>query len=320
MGLERVAHRGRQRRGSDDRELEARDVGVHRDLRERGVDGGNRGHRGDPVALDEPPEVPVQGAVAIAERSGPDDVQALEQRPEDGHQQRVRVEQRQGGEHGAAGPEQIEAGDHPRVGDLVGVGASGELRGAGRPAGVQVARDVGRRRRRARKRRGVGAGHPLREIGDLRRAERRQRRRRSLRRGRAQGEERLRPRRLRDVAGVLPDDRVQLRPGGDDDARAREADELGGVLGRERRVDRAKIPTASAASSSGTSSAQLTETTATASPRSTPRSASTFAARWTSAASSANVRRAGACQRSASGSTDAAVRSGHSSAARVTSS
>ena len=49
----------------------------------------------------------------------------------------------------------------------------------------------------------------------------------------------------------------------------------------------AKIPTASAASSSGTSSAQLTETTATASSRSTPRSASTFAARWTSAASSA---------------------------------
>jgi hypothetical protein len=82
----------------------------------------------------------------------------------------------------------------------------------------------------------------------------------------------------------------------------------------------AKIPVASAASSSGSSSAQLIEMTATASPRSTPNSPSTFAARWTSAASSPNVRRTGACQRSASGSTDAAVRSGQSAAARVTSS
>ena len=242
MGLERVAHCGRQRGGSDDREIEARDVRVHRDLRERGVDRGNCGHRRDPVALDDPPEVPVQGPVAIAERSGPDHVQALEQGPEDGHQQRVRVEERQGGEEGAAGPEQIEAAYHPRVGDFVGVGASGELPGAGRPTGVQVARDVVRCRRRARKRRGVGGGHPLREVGDLRRAERRQRRRRSLRRGRAQGEERIRPRRPRDGAGMLPDDRVQLRPGGDYDARAREADELGGVLGRERRVDRGEDP------------------------------------------------------------------------------
>jgi hypothetical protein len=152
------------------------------------------------------------------------------------------VEQRQGREHGAAGPEQIGAGDHPRVRDLVRVRASGELRGAGGPTGVQVARDVVRRRRRSRQRGGVGAVHPLGKVGDLRRAERRQRRRRALRRRRAEGQQSLRPRRLRDIAGVVPDDRVQLRPGGHDHTRAREADELGGMLGRERRVDRREDP------------------------------------------------------------------------------
>ena len=67
------------------------------------------------------------------------------------------------------------------------------------------------------------------------------------------------------------------------------------------------IPTAWAASSSGNISAQLTDTTATASPRRTPNSASTAAARCTSAASSAYVRTSGASKDSALGSTDIAV-------------
>ena len=144
-GLERVADRGRQRGRSDDRQLQARDVGVDGDLRERRVDGRHAGHGHDPVALDELPEAPVEGKVAVAERAGPDDVLALEQRPEHRHQQRVGVEQRQRGEHRAAGLHQVRGNDHPGVGDLVGVRARGELGRAGRPAGVQVARDVARR-------------------------------------------------------------------------------------------------------------------------------------------------------------------------------
>ena len=194
------------------------------------------------MALDELPEAPVEGKVAVAQRAGPDDVLALEQRPQHRHQQRVGVEQRQRGEHRAAGLHQVRGNDHPSVGDLVGVRARGELRRAGRPAGVQVARDVARSRRRPRQRRGVRTVHPLREVGDRGRAERLQRTRLALRRGRAERQQRPRPGLARDRARVLPHDGVELGPGGHDHPRAGEADELGRVLGGEPRVDRRVDP------------------------------------------------------------------------------
>ena len=173
-------------------------------------------------------------------------------------------------------------------GDLVGVRARGELGRAGRAAGVQVARDVAGARRRPGQRR-------------------RRPRRPSARRGRRPS---VAPsgssaggcalRRGRVAAPAAPARRSRA-------ATARACSHTAGSSsGPEATITRAparrtssvacsaasagligaKMPTASAASSSGSSSAQLTEMTATASPRATPSSPSTFAARWTSAASS----------------------------------
>ena len=70
-GRERVAHRGWQWSGSHDRQLQAGDVGVDRNLREHRIDRGDGGHRRDPVALDDLPEVLEQREVAVAERARP---------------------------------------------------------------------------------------------------------------------------------------------------------------------------------------------------------------------------------------------------------
>ena len=64
-------------------------------LGQGGVDGGHGAHRGDPVVLDELPEVRVQGRVAVAQRPGPHDLLAREQRGEQGDDEGVDVEQRQ---------------------------------------------------------------------------------------------------------------------------------------------------------------------------------------------------------------------------------
>ena len=50
---EGLAHRGRQRGRAHDRQPQRADVGVDRDLRQGGVDGGDGGHRRDLVVLDD---------------------------------------------------------------------------------------------------------------------------------------------------------------------------------------------------------------------------------------------------------------------------
>ena len=163
------------------------------------------------------------------------------------------------------------AGDHPGVGDLVGVRARRELGRAGRAAGVQVARDVARSRRRSRRRR--RRRRPSAPRG---------RRPRSPSSGSSAGGA---PVTARSVAAPA----ARGRPVSRATARAC-AHTIGSSSGPEATITRAparrtssvacsaaspgligaKIPTASAASSSGSISPQLTETTATASPRPRP--------------------------------------------------
>ena len=140
----------RKRRGTDDRKLEARDVGIDRHPGEGRVHGRNARHGRDAVVLDDLPEVRIQRRIAVAERSAPHDMLSLEQRCQHGHEQRVRVKQRQPREQHAVGVERLARGDHPRIGDLVRVRARRQLRDPRRAAGVEVAGDLVRIRTRDR--------------------------------------------------------------------------------------------------------------------------------------------------------------------------
>ena len=144
---EGLAHRGRQRGRAHDRQPQRADVGVDRDLRQGAVDGGDGGHRRDPVVLDDRPEPGVQGLVAVAGRARPHHPGAAEHRGDAGDDQRVDVEQRQPAEHPLPGRQPAAHGDAPAAGELVGVGVRGDLRGAGGPAGVHERGEVLRRRR-----------------------------------------------------------------------------------------------------------------------------------------------------------------------------
>ena len=131
-----LAHRGRQRGCARDRQPQRADVGVDRDLRQGGVDGGDGGHRRDPVVLDDLPEPGVQGPVAVARRARPHHPGAAEHRGDAGDDQGVDVEQRQPAQHPLPGRQPAAQGDPPAAGELVGVGVRGDLRGAGGPPGV----------------------------------------------------------------------------------------------------------------------------------------------------------------------------------------
>ena len=123
------------------------DVGVDRDLRQGAVDGGDGGHRRDPVVLDDRPEPGVQGRVAVAGRARPHHPGAAEHRGDAGDDQRVDVEQRQPAQHPLPGRQPAAHGDAAAAGELVGVGVRGDLRGAGGPAGVHERRQIVCRRR-----------------------------------------------------------------------------------------------------------------------------------------------------------------------------
>ena len=94
-----LAHRGRQRGRACDRQPQRADVGVDRDLRQGAVDGGDGGHRRDPVVLDDRPEPGVQGLVAVTGRARPHHPGAAEHRGDAGDDQGVDVEQRQPAQH-----------------------------------------------------------------------------------------------------------------------------------------------------------------------------------------------------------------------------
>ncbi len=152
------------------------------------------------------------------------------------------MEQRQRGEHGARLVVAHGEGDHPGVGDLVAVRARRELRGAGRPARVQVAREVVGPRRRALE---AVRGRFTRERPEIRdcRARHGVELRRGLpRRGRPQRKERAGAGLGGERPGQRPDAPVELRAGGDDHLRPRQAHELGGVPCGQRRVDGRRDP------------------------------------------------------------------------------
>ena len=203
---------------------------------------GTPGHRGDPIAVDDLPEVLEQREVAVAKRSAQHDVLALEQWRQHGHHQRVGVEQRQRREDDAVLVEDVVCAHHPRVRYLVRVRSRGQLRGAGGAAGVQVARDLRRGRWGYRKRCVVCFRHPLGEVRNGGAVER-------LERGRLVRRCRGPQRKHRSGAGVrgdrarlCPHVGVELGSRRDDDVSAGAAHELGGVLGRQAGIDRGIDP------------------------------------------------------------------------------
>ena len=131
-----LAYRGRQRGRAHDRQPQRADVGVDRDLRQGAVDGGHGGHRRDLVVLDDLPEPGVQGLVAVARRAWPHHPGAAEHRGDAGDDQGVDVEQRQPAQHPLPGRQPAALRDALGAGELVGVGVRGDLRGAGGPPGV----------------------------------------------------------------------------------------------------------------------------------------------------------------------------------------
>ena len=251
---EGFAHRGRQRGGARDRQPQRADVGVDRDLRQGAVDGGDGGHRRDPVVLDDCPEPGVQGLVAVARRAGPHHPGAAEHRGDAGHDQGVDVEQRQPAQHRLPGRQPAAQGDPLAAGELAGVGVRGDLGGAGGPPGVH---ERGQVVCLGQVRAGQVAvrlpGDHLVQVGHDRRA---------AVRGTVGGRVTGRVQGGRGAAGAvgsqrqdgghpglaghleqpLPQLRVQLRPGRDQDPGSGPADQLGDPLAGQRRVDRGGDP------------------------------------------------------------------------------
>ena len=249
-----LAHRGRQRGCAHDRQPQRADVGVDRDLRQGAVDGGDGGHRRDPVVLDNFPEPGVQGPVAVARRARPHHPGAAEHRGDAGDDQGVDVEQRQPAQHPLPGSQPAAQGDPPGAGQLVGVGVRGDLRGAGGPPGVhERGKVVCLRQVRAGQVAVRLPGDHLVQVGHDRRAAVRgtvggrvtgrvQCGRGAAGAVRSQRQDRGHPRLARHLEQPLPQLRVQLRPRRDQDAGSRPADQLGDPLAGQRRVDRGGDP------------------------------------------------------------------------------
>ena len=218
------------------------DVGVDRDLRQGAVDGGHGGHRRDPVMLDDRPEPGVQGLVTVTGRARPHHPGAAEHRGDAGDDQRVDVEQRQPAQHPLPGRQPAALRDPPAAGQLVGVGVRGDLRGAGGPPGVhERGKVVCLRRVRAGQVTVRLPGDHLVQVGHGQRAAVRGMpgRRVTVQGGRGaagavrpQRQDHGHPRLPGHPDQPLPQLRVQLGPGRDQDPRSGPADQLGDPLRR----------------------------------------------------------------------------------------
>ena len=226
VSSEGLADRGRQRGRAYDRQPQRGDVGVDRDLGQRAVDGGHSGHLGDLVVLDDLPEPGVQGRVAVARRARPHHPGTADHRRDAGHDQRVDVEQRQPAQHPLPGRQPGALGDAAGAGELVGVGVRGDLRGAGGPAGVDERGQIAGRRPGGGQVAGWLPGDHLVQVGHGQRAAVRRTTGRGVTveggRGavRAVGPQRQdggHPRLAGYPEQPLPQLRVQLRPGRDQD-------------------------------------------------------------------------------------------------------
>ena len=249
-----LAHRGRQRGRAHDRQPQRADIGVDRDLRQRAVDGGDGGHRRDLVVLDDLPEPGVQGLVTVTGRARPHHPGAAEHRGDAGDDQGVDVEQREPAQHSPAGGQPAGQGDPPAAGQLVGVGMRGDLRGAGGPPGVHEGGQVvcGRQVRAGQVADRLPGDHVV-EIGHERPAAVRVTAGRSVT-GDAQGgrvavgvvgsqrEDGGHPRLAGHLEQPLPQLRVQLGAGRDQDPGSGPADQLGDPLAGRRGVDRGGDP------------------------------------------------------------------------------
>ena len=203
------------------------------------------------------PEPGVQGLVAVAGRAGPHDPGAAEHRGDAGDDQGVDVEQRQPAQHRLPGRQAAALGDPPGAGQLVGVGVRGDLRGAGGPPGVHERGEiVCLRQVRAGQVAGWLPGDHVVQVGDERPAAVRGVRGTVGRRvtGQAQGgrvavgavgsqrEDGGHARLAGHLEQPLPQLRVQLGPGRDQDPGSGPADQLGDPLAGQCRVDRGGDP------------------------------------------------------------------------------
>ena len=249
---EACAYRGRQRGRAHDRQPQRADVGVDRNLGQRAVDGGDGGHRRDPVVLDDLPEPCVQGLVAVARRARPHHPGAAEHRGDAGDDQRVDVEQRQPAQHPLPGRQPAAQGEPLGAGELVGVGVRGDLRGAGGSSGVyERGQIVCFGQVRTGQAAGwlpgdhlvqVGHDRPAADRGPAGRRVTDQRRRVAVRAVGPQREDGGHPRLAGYPEQPLPQLRVQLRPGRDQDAGSGPADQLGDPLRGQGGVDRGGDP------------------------------------------------------------------------------
>ena len=221
-------------------------------LRQRAVDGGHGGHRRDLVVLDDLPEPGVQGRVAVARRARPHHPGAAEHRRDAGDDQRVDVEQRQPAQHPLPGRQPAA---HRRCRGRRRAGWRGCAR---RSSGRRWSRRCARTRPdrpppggSAGQAAGWLPGDHLVQVGHGQRAAVRRTAGRGVTvqggRGavRAVGPQRQdggHPRLAGYPEQPLPQLRVQLRPGRDQDARSGPADQLGDPLRGQRGVDRGGDP------------------------------------------------------------------------------
>ncbi len=203
-------------------------------LRERAVHRGHRAHRGDPVVLDDPPEVAVQRGVAVAERSGPHHRLPLEQGSEQGDHEGVDVEQRKGGEDDGLGAEHRAGGQHPGVGDLVGVCVRGQFRGTGGAAGVEQRGQIGGARRDTDEGGRVLGGGEVGDVADAHAVDGRQWLGLPARRpGGPEHEDRVQPALAGERLRGVPRVRGEVGTSGDQHAGTGAAEEFGEVLPRQ---------------------------------------------------------------------------------------
>ena len=211
---------------------------------QRRVDGRHGAHRGDPVVLDDRPELAEQRGVAVAERPGPHHLLALEQRRQQGDDQRVDVEQRQRGEHRrrrrrTASWRPASRRRRPR------------WRACARPASAcPVVPPVWNSAARSAADGGVAgearrvlARRPVAEVADAHPASRQRVRARPSAAGGPQrpGSRRASPAPASSPRGV-PDVGGELRPGGDEHPGAGAAQQLGEVLRGQAAVERRGDP------------------------------------------------------------------------------
>ena len=162
------------------------------------------------------------------------------------------MEQRQPAQHPLPGSQPAAHGDPPAAGQLVGVGVRGDLRGAGGPPGVhERGKVVCRRQVRAGQVAVRLPGDHLVQVGHDRRAAVRgtagsrvtvQGGRDAAGAVRPQRQDGGHPRLAGHLEQPLPQLRVQLRPGRDQDPGSGPADQLGDPLAGQRRVDRGGDP------------------------------------------------------------------------------